>query len=1031
MKRRRVFRIGRSIFQTSFVWIYIFSALAFGVDFDPASKINFRHYTPENGLPAAQVRRIMQDHIGFIWFATSDGLVRFDSREFRIYRHDSADPRSISDNILWDVVEDTQGNIWIGTDAGLDLWNRETDKFSHFTLNRETLKEPLSFPVRRILLEEDKCLWIGTAETGLYRMDLATGKGLEFRSNPQNPYSLSDDHILELYKDSRGFLWIGTKNGGLNRLDLTTHQFRVYQHDPGNPGSIRANQVLSIGEDLEGTLWMGTSAGISLLDRERRTFDNYPFTPDNSAALQGNIINAILRDKNGRMWIGSDGGGLARYEPRTRSFICSQTVKNDDSTLLSNSINAIIQDRDGDLWLGHTPAGVSYANPLNAYFRIFQSIPSQPGALPDDNIHSVLEDSSGNIWVGTDKSGLCFSQNSSGKWECYTRNPQNPYGISSNTIMALHQDYLGNIWIGSWKSGIDRFDPRTRQFRHFRPDGANNNTLSSEFVLAVAEDTHHRIWIGTYGGGLDRYDPATNQFTHYRHDPANPRSINHDTVFCIAVSPSGEVWAGTQAGLAKLNPSGDDWQRYQSMPNHSSSLNHNSINDILADDDGNLWIATNGGGLNHLNVHAGIFESFGLKEGLPSNQVYSLLEDQQGLLWLGTVEGLVSFNSQNRQIRIYSNRAAVPDFYFNRNSRWLRKNGELMFGGNKALKIMNPRMIPYDSAAPPVVITDVEIITRPNQRGQEGSLIKKDISLTRQLSVPSRITSVSFQFTALSFRSSEMNQYLYKLEGFDQEWRKAGTEQRATYTNLNPGTYYLRVKASNNMGVWNQQGATLELVVLPALWQTVWFKTGIAGFCVTLIAAVTWIFSKQRYRRRLAKARSENRYLQELQEASTALKDNDERLNLALEGADIGTWDWNVENGQFVFDHRWTQITGYSLDDFVPQYQTWIDLINPDDLNDVLKKLGDHLSGTTPNYDAEYRLRHKNGHWIRILNKGRVVQRDSAGKALRLSGTFQDVTARQQTGEPQYKTDQPSTHDRNSGFAEYSTDKKDYDLNDW
>jgi PAS domain S-box-containing protein len=322
----------------------------------------------------------------------------------------------------------------------------------------------------------------------------------------------------------------------------------------------------------------------------------------------------------------------------------------------------------------------------------------------------------------------------------------------------------------------------------------------------------------------------------------------------------------------------------------------------------------------------------------------------------------------------------------------------------------------------------MEIATRSNQPGQEGSFSRESIASTKQLSVPSRVASVSFKFVALSFRAPERNQYLYRLEGFDQGWRKAGAEQRATYTNLNPGTYYFRVKASNNTGVWNEQGATLELVVLPAWWQTFWFKTGITGFFVLFVGVVSWILAKRRYRRRLAKAQSENKHLQELQEASAALKDSDERLNFALEAADLGTWDWNIESGQYVIDHRWAQITGHSSDELVSQYQAWIDRINPEDLSDVLQIMGTHLSGATPNFEAEYRLRHKDGHWIRVLHKGRVVQRDSAGKALRMSGTFQDVSARQQSGGQKKAADESSTRER---YLEFPSGRPDDDLNDW
>jgi PAS domain S-box-containing protein len=991
---------------SSFVWKWLFllyfPALIFAAETSSPARINFKQYRPENGLPTAQVRRILQDHTGFMWFATFDGLVRFDSHEFRTYRHDPSDPRSISNSIVWDIVEDRQGNIWVGSDGGLDLWRRETEEFLHFSLDGTASRKSPPVMIRRLLLEEGKCLWIGTTDSGLYRMDFKTRKISSLSDELKNPNAFDNNTILDLYRDSQGIIWIGTRDNGLKRIDPITRQFQVYLHDPQNAQSLGANQVLSIGEDLQGYLWIGTNNGLSRLDRERRLFENYPFVPDDPAALQGNRVEAIVRDPEGRMWFGTDGGGLSRFEPGTRSFVHFQNIRNDGSTILSDTITAICLDRNGDFWIGHVPAGASYANRLNASFQYFRSNSYQPSSLPDDNIHAVLEDSSGELWVGTDKAGLCYYQNSTKKWISYAHNPRNPNSLSANAAMSLCRDSLGNIWIGTWKGGVDRFDPRTRQFRHYRPDPTNKNSLHSAFIFGIVEDLQHQIWIATSGGGLDRYDPSKDQFTHYRHDPANPRSINNNNVYCVKVSRSGEIWAGTQAGLARWNPSGDDWERYQSP----GSLSHNLINDMLEDREGNLWVATNGGGLNHLNIRTGKFVSFGVREGLPSAMVRSVLEDQRGMLWIGTAEGLVCFDPYKRHFRVYDKSSGMEILYYNRNACWRRQNGELMFGANQGLIGFDPRMIPNNDFVPPVVITGLEIDSQPDWPGRSGSFLQKSITMTQLLSIPSRIDVISFQFAALNFRSPERNQYLYQLVGFDPTWRKAGVEQRATYTNLNPGTYNFRVKASNNEGIWNEQGTTLELIVVPAWWQTVWFRTGITGFIALIIAVASWILSKRRYHQKLVEAQKEKEHLQKLQKASVALQESEERLNMALEGADMGIWDWNLENGQYVFDRRWAEIAGYSLGDLPTQYRAWKERIHPEDLDATIQNLEKHLSGITPNFEAEYRFRHKDGHWLWVFNKGRVIQRDPAGKALRVSGMHQDISVRKRWEEQQKKLEE-------------------------
>jgi PAS domain S-box-containing protein len=998
--------MSHSLFRRSLILLLLFSPLVFAADPGFSERINFRRYSPADGLPTAQIRRMLQDHVGFMWFATYDGMVRFDSHEFRTFRHDSSDPKSISNNAIWDIVEDRHGNIWVGSDGGVDLWNRETEDFLHFGLDRGASRRYPLLRVRRLILEEDNCLWVATSESGLFRMDLTTKRFVGFQADPQNPNSISDNSILDLYRDARGILWIGTEDYGLDRFDPVTQQARSYQHDLGNPRSLGANRVSSIGEDLQGNLWVGTSSGVSRLDCKLGTFDNYPFVPGNPAALQGIKVDAILRDKEGNMWFGTDGGGLSRFEPATGGFSHFRHIKNDRSTIASDAVSNIYQDRNGDLWIGHWPAGASFASRLNASFQLFQSHPGQPGSLADDNIHAMQEDPSGNIWVGTDKAGLCYYQNATKKWTCYSYDPKNPAGLSAKTALALCRDHLGDIWVGTWKGGVARFNSRTRQFRHYHPDPSNRNTVSSAFIFGIVEDLQHRIWIATNGGGLDRYDPATDQFTHYRYDSGNPRSINHDNVYCLMMSRAGEIWAGTHAGLARWNPSSDDWQRYQNQPGQYDSLSNNWINDILEDHDGNIWVGTNGGGLSYLDIRTGKFESFGSKEGLPSMLVRSLLEDQKEMLWLGTTGGLVYFNPKNRNVRVYDESNGIQGLIFNRKSCWRRQNGELMFGGTQGFNIFDPLAIPSNDIVPPVAITSLEINSQLDWPGKAGSFLKQSISMSRQLTIPSRIAVISFQFAALNFRSPERNQYLYKLEGFDQSWREAGSERRATYTNLNPGTYYFRVKAANNEGVWNQQGVTLKLAVIPAWWQMWSFRLGIAGLIALIIAVTSWILTHRRYRQRLLVAQREREHLQELEKASAALEDSEERLNMALEGADMGIWDWNVESGQYLFDRRWAEIAGCNLHDLTPQFQTWKERIHPDDLDVTLQSLEKHLSGKAPNFEAEYRFRHKDGHWLWVHNKGRVIQHDSDGKALRMSGTHQDISLRKQSEEQQKRLEE-------------------------
>jgi PAS domain S-box-containing protein len=964
----------------------------------PPERLTFSHLLPEDGLPSVQLRRIIQDRQGFMWFATYEGLLRFDSREFRTFRHDPADPNSLSSNTTWDLVEDADGNIWVGSDGGLDVWRRASEDFASAGATGDAAHRLSSPFVRRVLLDGEHGLWIGTFGGGLNWMDRRTGRVEIHRARPGQPEALADDYILDLFRDAAGTLWIGTQSAGLVVFDPATKRFRTLRHDASNPRSLAGDRVSAIGEDGEGSLWVGTTGGVSRLDRERRLFENFPFVAGDAEALQGSKVDAILRDRDGWMWFGTDGGGLSRFEPATRSFAHFRQVRGDPTTLVSNVVPAIFQDRTGDYWVGHWPWGVSYANRLNASIRLVRTIPGQAGTIPDDTIHALLEDPSRNLWVGTDNAGLCRFDVVDHTWTSYLP-PVVPGRPVAKAAMAITRDDAGHIWSGTWRGGVSRIDPRTGAIRQYRAD-TGPGSLSSDFVLGLTKDREGRIWVSTFGGGVNRFEPATDGFVHYRHNPSNPRSLNHDGVGCLVVSRAGVLWAGTQAGLARWDPARDDWSRFQCDPDHPGSLAGNFVNDIHEAPDGTLWVATAGGGLNHVDLATGRCQGYGAKEGLPSTVVRSLLADDAGGLWLGTTEGLVAFDPATKRVRVYDESNGVHGRVFNRGARWRLSSGQLMMGGAGGFEIFDPRQMGPDASVPPVVLTRLEILNQEVRPGKD-SLLQQSIALTRRLEIPSRSSLVSFQFAALGYRSPKRTRIEYRLDGFDGEWRASGPERRATYTNLSPGTYRFRVRAANGEGQWNGPGALLELVVVPAWWQTWWFRSGLAASFAGLLVAGSLSVSRKRYRDQLLEARRETEQALERQRVSDVIRENEERLQVALAGADLGFWDWDVASGRMVFGRRSAEMIGYGIDELSQHYQAWRDRLHPDDLERTLNRLDAHFRGETDHYENEYRLRHKDGHWVWVLVRGRVVARSADGQPLRVSGTHLDITTRKQAEEQQ------------------------------
>jgi PAS domain S-box-containing protein len=955
-------------------------------------RLSFRHLPPEGGLPAAEVRRILQDHTDFMWFATADGLVRFDSLELRAFRSDPTNRRTIANNSVWDIAEDPDGNLWVGTDSGLDVWRRTTEHVERIPLPKPPGAASGSTGVRRIVLDEGKCLWLATYGAGLLRYDFRTHTITSFGTATPGDGHLSDDTLLALFRDSRGMLWAGTLGGGLDAFDPVTHRVRVFRHDPAVPGSLAANQVSSIGEDVDGRIWAGTSAGVSRLRPDRTAFDHFFFNAADPAALQGTRVDALLCDRDGRLWIGTDGGGLSRFDSRTSSFTHYRHVRGDDDTLSSNTIRGIYQDRAGDLWVGHWPSGVDYASRISSTFSILRTIPGQPGTMPDDNVHALLADPSGDFWVGTDGAGLCRYSLKDSTWTCGLQKPPSPNAPSSRAVTTLARDGRGRIWAGTWSGGVIRVDPVTGTTTQYLPDASRAHSLSNGYILASVTDLEGRVWFATNGGGVNRYVPELDGFVTYRFDAGNPRSVSGDTIPSLLVTRNGDVWVGAGA-LSRYNPAHDDWDRFACDPEHPGTIGRNLANALLEGADGSLWVGTAGSGVNHVDLGTRRCDAFGPAEGLPSGLLRSILDGNDGALWMGTSEGLVRFDPVTHRVRVFDEAHGILGRSLARGARLKLPTGELMMGSSRGIVTFDPLRIGGGDVVPPVVLTRLEVFNETLMPGGPGSPLRESITTTKRLELPSRAEMLSIYFAALDFRSPSRSRLSYRLEGFDHEWREAGAEHRAIYTNLAPGGYVFRVRAANAEGVWDDRGVAIELVIVPAWWQTLWFRgllgLGLAGM---LVAAGVGA-SRRRYRLQLAEARREAELARERDHASDAIRASEERLKTVLAGADLGAWDWDVESGAVVFDTRWASMVGYRVDELAPTLETWRGLVHPADLPETTARLDAHMEGRSPQYESEFRLRHKDGHWVWILDRGRVTRRGADGRPIRMSGTHLDITA--------------------------------------
>ncbi len=847
--------------------------------------IAFESISLEQGLSQNTVNCILQDRVGFLWLGTQDGLNRYDGYNTVVYKNDPSDPASLSHDRIHALYEDPSGDLWIGTEAGgLNRWHRATDSFTRYPHDPED-PESLSGPwVRTILEDRMGDFWVATYESGLNRLDRETDTFERFRHDPADPMSLSDDRIRALYEDRIGNLWIGTLDG-LNLFDRTRKSFIRYRHDLGRPGSLSDPQVLSILEDHTGDLWIGTFGGLNRLDRPTQGFEHFLNDPGDPTSLSENRARVVFEDRDGRLWIGTDGGLNLRHGD---GFLRFQHLPRDDTSLSADRVMSIYQDRGGVLWIGTMGGGVDKLNPIAWSFSHIKSDPVTGDGLSSNAVMAFSEERDGRLWIGTLGGGLNALDRGSGRFEHFRHDPEDTASLSDDRVMALLHDRWGVLWIGTMAGGLNRYagprlgpdaaltagastagTPAGRHFTRYLPDPEDPGSLSAAGVTTLHEDRQGHLWVGTFGGGLNRLahlpmpgEPVreTAHFNHYRHDPTDPASLSDDRVRCFGEDAAGRLWVGTMGGgLHRFDRQADSFLRVTAI-----GLHNHSVTALHTDPSGSLWIGTSGGlkRLRQLDDTSGRarLDNYSERNGLPSKVINGIRSDPSGALWISTNNGLSCFDPDQGTFKNYDKSHGLQSNEFTLGAHYASASGELFFGGFNGFNALYPDRIEANSNRPPIVLTSFLKFNKPVTLGGP-------IDELQEIPLSYRDHVFSFEFAALDFADPGKNRYAYRLEGLTGGWIDLGHLHRVTFTNLDPGRYSLRVRGSNNDGLWNEEGLELELTVAPPPWRSWWAYSAYA------LAAALAVFHLFRIQRQKAQRQRELQRAKETAEAANRAKD--------------------------------------------------------------------------------------------------------------------------------------------------------------
>ncbi|WP_245552028.1 hybrid sensor histidine kinase/response regulator transcription factor [Chitinophaga pinensis] len=759
----------------------------------------------ENGLSNNAVLNVYQDSKGFMWIGTYDGLNRYDGYKFKIYRNRIGDSTSLIDNGIYTIDGDTEHRLWIGGRKGISVFNPVNEHFSAATFANG---KPVQGNIHIIKAGNDGLVLVGSENNGLLQFNRLPGTGRQIPLENSTSYEVT---AIDFTPD-KSAAYIFVQHIGLCRYDCSTAKITVI--------SRIMTQANCLKSDKNGMLWIGTDQGLF-------SYSNGVFSA-NYLEENSKIVN-LCADQQGAMWAGSDGHGIfiARDGKATHS----------SQTLNSNAVYSICEDRDGRKWIGTLRGGI---NIIDARKRLFEQY-AFTGTV-DNFILSFCEDGHKGVWVGTDGGGLKYWDREKNTFKIYKYSPSAPGAISSNFITSMVQDAQGDLWIATWFGALNRYNRQRDAFEHF--SCFNPVTKSEENnVWGIYKDAGNQLWASTTNNGtLYLFNREKNNFELFDKTLVN--------IQCLAEDHHGNMWGGNYSSLIKIDR---DHRQHQIF-----SIG-NTVRVIHEDKKGQLWVGTEGGGLLLVDRTTGKFTRFTEANGLPSNTILRLLEDDKGFLWLSTFNGLAKFDPVQHTVRNFSRSDGLQSNQFAYNAALKLQSGEFLFGGIKGFNIFHPDSIYERSSFAPVFLTGIRI--NNNSVEQQTDLISaRSQDNIEEVTIPYNKAAISLDFVSLEYTSPDKISYTYLLEGWDKNWNDGGEARTANYTRLQEGRYIFKVRVTNADGKWGQELQLLKVIVLPPWYRTPWAYMAYLILVSMLIYAYIQYKSRQerlKYEIKLAHLESE------------------------------------------------------------------------------------------------------------------------------------------------------------------------------
>jgi len=750
-----------------------------------AGKLPVRYLGIEQGLSNNAVMSICQDHNGFLWIGTYDGLNRYDGYGFKVFHNVIGDSTSLATNTIYSIAEDESHCIWVGGQKGLSMYNVLTSKFSRvrYTSLSGSL-ENIQDNIHIVKAAGPDCILVATQHNGLLVFKNGTTNGLQIPLGDQHSGNYD---VTGLEQDANRHVWVFVQHEGLFSYDPARKKLLLVN------SSIRQANCLKI--DRKGRLWVANDVGLFLYDPGSNSYSG-SFMPAKAK------IVTLVSDKHGVLWIGSDGAGLWSL-PDNASSAGPMTESNGRPLINSNSVYTIYEDVEGRKWIGTLRGGINIIEPSPPTFEKVVYEPPSGGALVDNFILSFCEDNKDGVWIGTDGAGLRYWDRAKNSYQCFRHTASEPNGISSNFITSIIKDHKGDLWMSTWFGGVDRFNKATGTFEKYTCFNPETNAEENN-VWFLFEDSQKTLWAGaTNEGSLYSFDRALNKFVQFDNNLTNLQ--------CMIEDSEGDLWGGNYTTLIKIDPK---------FKKHTLYNIGYAVRCLHEDRDKNLWIGTQGGGLLLFSKKDGHLTQYTTKDGLPSNMLLQILEDENRNLWISTFNGLAKFNLKTRTFRNFTQSDGLQSNQFSFNAATALSTGEFLFGGIKGFNYFFPDSIRYNEETPKVFLDGIKVNDR-SVVDDTSYISARDMERVTQITVPYNQSILSMDFLALNFAGADKMKYAYLLEGWDKSWNYINA-RTANYSRLAAGSYDFKVKVSGSDGKWGKEAQLLRVIILPPWYQTWW-----------------------------------------------------------------------------------------------------------------------------------------------------------------------------------------------------------------